>query len=50
MAMVHVLKDLGEQMGLEGTELRDFLTEQQDLEREERNRLSEEQEKTTGTK
>jgi len=32
-------------MGLKGTELRDFIKEQQDLDREERNRLIEEQER-----
>jgi len=37
MATVQTLKDLGEQMGLKGTEFRDFIKEQQDLEREERN-------------
>ena len=42
MATVQTLKDLGEQMGLKGTELNDFIKEQQDLEREERNRLREE--------
>jgi len=41
MATVQVLKDLGEQMGLKGTELRDFIKEQQDLEREERNQQRE---------
>jgi len=41
MATVQTLKDLGEQMGLKGTELRDFIKEQQDLDREERNRLRE---------
>jgi len=45
MATVHTLKDLGEQMGLKGTELRDFIKEQQGLEREERHRLREEQDK-----
>jgi len=32
MATVQILQDLGEQMGLKGTELRDFITQQQDLE------------------
>jgi len=36
MTTVQILKDLGEQMGLKGTELRDFIKEQQDLEIEER--------------
>jgi len=44
MATVQTLKDLGEQMGLKGTELSDFI-KQQDFEREERNRLREEQDK-----
>jgi len=29
VATVQILKDLGEQMGLKGTELRDFIKEQQ---------------------
>jgi len=37
MTTVQILKDLGEQMGLKGTELRDLIKEQQDLERKERN-------------
>jgi len=37
MATVQTLRDLGEQMGLKGTEFRDFIKEQQDLEREARN-------------
>jgi len=41
MATVQILKDLGEQMGLKGTELRDFIKEQQDLEGEERNQQRE---------
>jgi len=41
MATVQTLKDLCEQMGLKGTELRDFTKEQQDLEREERNQQRE---------
>jgi len=45
MATVQTLKNLGEQMGLKGTELRDFIKEQQDLDIEERNRLREEQDK-----
>jgi len=45
MALVQTLKDLGEQMGLKGTELKEFIKEQQGLEREERNRLREEQER-----
>ena len=36
MTTVQTLKDLGEQMGLKGTELKDFIREQQTLEREER--------------
>jgi len=43
MATVQTLKDFREQMGLKGTDLRDFITEHEDLEREERNRLTEEQ-------
>jgi len=39
MATVQTLKDLGEQMGLKETKLRDFIKEQQHLKREERNRL-----------
>ena len=38
MATVQALKDIGEQMGLKGTDLREFIKEQQDLEREERNK------------
>ena len=34
MATVQILKDLGEQMGLKGTELKEFIKEQQELERE----------------
>jgi len=45
MASVQTLKDLGEQMGLKGTELRDFIKEQQDLDTKERSRLREEQDK-----
>jgi len=41
MATVQILKDLGEQMGLKGTELSDFVKELQDLEREERNQQRE---------
>ena len=41
MAIIQILKDLGEQMGLKGTELRDFIKEQQDLDREERNQQRE---------
>ena len=33
---VQVLKELGEQMGLKGIELRDFIKEQQNVEREDR--------------
>jgi len=36
---------LGEQIGLKGTELKDFVKGQQELEREERSRLREEQDK-----
>ena len=46
MASVQTLKELGEQMGLKGTELRQFIKEQQDLVREERNMLREEPPKT----
>ena len=35
---VQVLKELGEQMGFKGIELRDFIKEQQEMEREERTR------------
>jgi len=45
MATVQILKDLGEQMGLNGTELKEFIKEQQELEREESNTLREEQER-----
>jgi len=41
MATVQILKDLDEQMGLKGTEVRDFIKEQQDLEREETNQQRE---------
>jgi len=34
--MVQTLTELGEQTGLKGTELKDFVREQQTLEREER--------------
>ena len=33
---VQTLKDLGEQMGLKGTHLKDFIKEQQELERDEK--------------
>jgi len=45
MASIQTLKDFGEQMGLKGTELRDFIKEQQDLDSKERNRSREEQDK-----
>jgi len=32
--MVQTLKEIGEQMGLKGTDLKDFIREQQTLERE----------------
>ena len=38
-------KNLDQQMGLKGADLRDFVTEQKELEREERNRLRQEQDK-----
>jgi len=38
---VQTLKDLGEQMGLKGTDLKDFIKEQQELERDERNKQRE---------
>ena len=38
---VQTLKDLGEQMGLNGTDLKDFIKEQQELERDERNKQRE---------
>jgi len=38
MTTVHVLRDLGEQMGLSGTDLKDFIGEKQEAEREERNK------------
>ena len=41
MATVQILKDLGEHMGLKGTELRDFIKEQPGVEREERNQQRE---------
>jgi len=37
MATIQILKDLGKQMGVKGTELRDLIKGQQNLEREERN-------------
>jgi len=40
-ATVQVLKELGEQTGLKGTELKNFIKEHEDLEREERNRQRE---------
>ena len=36
MTTVQTLKEIGEQMGLKGTDLKDFIREQQTLEREER--------------
>jgi len=45
MTSIQTLKDLGEQMGLKGTELRDFIKEHQDVDREDKNRLREEQDK-----
>jgi len=39
------LKEIGEQIGLKGTELKDFIREQQTLEREEREKQREQQEK-----
>jgi len=41
MTTVEILKDLGEQMGLKGIELRDFIKVQQDLESEETNQQRE---------
>jgi len=41
MASVQTLKELAEQTGLKGAELREFIKEQQDLEREERNQQRE---------
>jgi len=38
---VQVPKELGEQMGLKGIELRDFIKEQQEMEREERTKQRE---------
>jgi len=38
---VQVLKELGEQMGLKGIELRDFIKEQREMEREERTKRRE---------
>ena len=35
MTTIQVLKDMGEQMGLKGNDLRDFMKEQQAFEREE---------------
>ena len=45
MTTIQVLKGLGDQLGLEGTDLRDFIKEQQYLEREERTKEREETEK-----
>jgi len=45
MTTVQILKELGEQMGLKGTDLKYFIKEQQEIEREERNKQREEQEK-----
>lgn len=45
MTTIQALKELGEQLGLEGTDLRDFVKEQQYLEREERTKEREEREK-----
>jgi len=42
---VQTLKELGEEMGLKGAELKEFIKEQQDLEREERNKQREHQDK-----
>ena len=41
MTSVQELKDIGEAMGLKGSELRDFIKEQQDREREERQKQRE---------
>ena len=45
MTTVQVCKELGEQMGLKGTDLKDFIKEQQEIEREERTKQRKEQEK-----
>jgi len=45
MTTVKVLEELAEQMGLKGTDLRDFIKEQQEMEIEERTKQREEQEK-----
>ena len=41
MTTVQTLKEIGEQMGLKGTDLKDFIREQQTLEREEREKQRE---------
>ena len=41
MTTIQVLKDMGEQMGLKGNDLRDFMKEQQAFEREEREKQRE---------
>jgi len=41
MTTVQTLTELGEQTGLKGTELKDFVREQQTLEREEREKQRE---------
>jgi len=50
MSTVQELKELGESMQLSGTDLADFIKEQQTLEREERVREREEKEKERGEK
>ena len=46
VSTVQMLKEIGEQIGLDGTELRDFIREQQDLEREERRKQREYEDET----
>jgi len=45
MTSVQILKDMGEQMGLKGNELREFIKEQQEREAEEKNKEREEKNK-----
>jgi len=46
MTTVQTLKEIGEQKGLKGTELKDFIREQQTLEREERKKTERTREDT----
>jgi len=45
MTTVQVLKQLGEQISLKGTDLKDFIKEQEEIEREQRTKQIEEPEK-----